>query len=83
MVYYILFQLLPATRYGKAHYRALEHVPNQELRLNRWDFDAEVSWPGSCRSDLEWWALLVHPVQNSFESPKFSIHMRTNASLEG
>ncbi len=65
------------------HYRALEHVRDKELRLNRWDFDAEVTWPGSCRSDLEWWASLVHPVQNSFKSPRFSIQMRTDASLEG
>jgi hypothetical protein len=75
--------LLPATRYGKAHYRALEHVRDQELRLNRYDFDADVIWPGSCRADLEWWASLAHPVSTSFESPKFSIHMTTDASLEG
>jgi hypothetical protein len=77
------FQLLPATRYGKAHYRALEHVRDQELALNRYDFDAKVTWPGSCRANLEWWASLTHPISASFESPKFSIHMTTDASLEG
>ncbi len=76
-------QLLPATKYGRAHYRALEHACNQELRLHRYNFDAEVTWPGSCRADLEWWASLTHPVFNSFEAPRFSIHMTTGASLEG
>jgi hypothetical protein len=75
--------LLPATPYGKAHYRALEHARDWELLLHRYDFDAIVTWPGSCRADLEWWAALRHPVSAPFKTPRFSIHMTTDASLEG
>jgi hypothetical protein len=69
--------------YSTAKAKSCELADLQELRLNRWDLDAEVTWPGSCRSDLEWWSSLVHPITASFESPKFSIHMTTDASLEG
>ncbi len=78
-----LISLLPATRYGKAHYRALEYAGNQALFRANHDFDAEITWPTFCRADLEWWLTLSHPVVVSFESPRFSIHMTTDASLKG
>jgi hypothetical protein len=70
-----LISLLPATRYGKAHYRALEYARDQALFRSNHDFDAEITWPTFCRADLEWWLALSHPVTVSFESPRFSIHM--------
>ncbi len=81
---FILFPyLLPATRYGKAHYRTLEYARDQALFRANHDFGAEITWPAFCHSDLEWWLALHHPVFTSFESPRFSIHMTTDASLEG
>jgi hypothetical protein len=76
-------QLLPATRYGKTHYQSLEYARDQVLFHCHHDFDVEITWPSFCRSDLEWWLKLRHPVSDSFESPHFSIHMTTDASLEG
>ncbi len=61
----------------------MEHARDQALFWANHDFDAEISWPSFCRSDLEWWLKLRHPVSASFESPRFSIHMTTDASLEG
>lgn len=78
-----LLSWLPATKYGKAHYRSLEYARNDALRAKRGDYDAMMTWPQTCRTDLEWWALLSHPVAASFETPRFSIHMTTDASLEG
>jgi hypothetical protein len=79
----VYFQLLPATRYGKAHYRALEYARDQAFFHSNHDFDADITWPSFCRADLEWWLNLRHPVSTSFESPRFSIHMTTDASLAG
>jgi hypothetical protein len=61
----------------------LEYARDQALYWSNYDFDAEITWPSFCRSDLEWWLALRHPVFTSFESPRFSIHMTTDASLEG
>jgi hypothetical protein len=75
--------LLPATRYGKAHYRSLEYARDHALFRCHHDFDEEITWPSFCRADLECWLTLRHPVSASFESLRFSIHMTTDASLKG
>jgi hypothetical protein len=61
----------------------LEYARDQALFWANHDFDAEISWPSFCHSELEWWLMLCHPVSATFKSPRFSIHMTTDASLEG
>jgi hypothetical protein len=61
----------------------LEYARDQALFRANHDFDAEITWPTFCRAGLKWWLTLSHPVVVSFESPRFLIHMTTNASLEG
>ncbi len=74
---------LPATVYGKAHYRSLEFAKLEQLQAARDNFDAPFSWPEDCRADLEWWADPSRNFSASFEDLPCTTTLTTDASLEG
>jgi hypothetical protein len=74
---------LPATVYGKAHYRSLEFAKIEQLQAAQDNFDAPFSWPEDCREDLEWWANPARVFSASFEDFPCTTTLTTDASLEG
>ena len=78
-----LMSLLPATLYGKAHYRRLERARDCALIEAGRDFDAYMRWPRKVIHDLYWWKSLPLQVGRSFRIKRFSVRMVTDASLRG
>jgi hypothetical protein len=74
---------IPATTYGKAHYRELEFAKTNQLIAAQENFDAPFRWPEDCRDDLEWWASPTNVFSTSFESKPHTTVLTTDASLEG
>ncbi len=75
--------LLPATVYGKAHYRSLEFAKLDQLHAANENFDGPFSWPEQCRDDLEWWANPNNVFSARFKSSPCTTTLTTDASLEG
>lgn len=78
-----LISCTPATRYGKAHYRALEFARDGFLSVANRNFDQEFVWPLEILSDLFWWRNLITPIAHSFDSLIYSDFVVTDASLTG
>jgi hypothetical protein len=74
---------IPATVYGKAHYRPLEFAKVQQLADGHFRFDAPFVWPEACREDLEWWANPSNVFKASFLPFQQTTVLTTDASLEG
>jgi hypothetical protein len=74
---------LPATVYGKAHYRALEFAKLDQLQAQNFNFDASFQWPDSCREDLQWWASPSNVFSASFQVLPTTTTLTTDASLTG
>jgi hypothetical protein len=75
--------ILPATKYGKAHYRDLEEAKLSALQENRFQFNASFKWPESCLPELQWWLKTVPTCKASFEQLEPTTTLITDASLEG
>jgi hypothetical protein len=74
---------LPATVYGKAHYRSLEFAKLDQLQAQNFNFDAKFQWPESCREDLRWWANPSNSFTASFQVLSPTTTLTTDASLTG
>jgi hypothetical protein len=74
---------LPATVYGKAHYRSLEFAKIDQLQAANNSFDGTFTWPEQCREDLEWWANPDNVFSASFKRLPPTTTLTTDASLEG
>ncbi len=74
---------IPATIYGKAHFRELEFAKTTQLGGDPDNYDAPFKWTEDCRADLEWWASLKTTFSASFETKPFTTSLTTDASLEG
>ncbi len=74
---------IPATVYGKAHFRQLEFAKTAQLLENPTNYDVPFRWTEDCRADLEWWASPNTVFKASFESHPFTTTLITDASLEG
>jgi hypothetical protein len=78
----LLVLVMPAIKYGKAHYRSLERANLEALAGSR-DFEKKCWWPKWCLSDLRWWRSMERGWKCSFETRIPSITVITDASLEG
>jgi hypothetical protein len=78
----LLVSILPASRYGRLHYRALERAKIQALNGSR-DFSKKCRWPRSCVNDLKWWKNSPCGWKTSFLSPCPTVTLITDASLQG
>ena len=72
--------VLPA----KLHYRSLEHLKQQTLKVSHGNFDVTLSLTSAVRSDLLWWA----PSGNlhngvSLRKPVHIVSLTTDASKSG
>jgi hypothetical protein len=74
---------LPATVYGKAHYRTLENAKLEALQTNNFNFDAPFRWPLEVREDLLWWQSPSRRFEASFQTFPHTVQLTTDASLEG
>jgi hypothetical protein len=74
---------LPATTYGKAHYRNLKETKLLALQNSGYNFDAPFTWPESTREDLTWWCAESRRFSASFQSFPDTTTLTTDASLEG
>ncbi len=78
----LLVSILPAYRYGRLHYRALERAKIQALK-GTCDFNKKCRWPRLCVSDLKWWKNSLRGWKTSFLSPCPTVTLITDASLQG
>jgi hypothetical protein len=74
---------IPATIYGKAHFRQLEFAKTAQLVNNPTNYDVPFRWTEDCRADLEWWASPTTEFKATFESTPVTTTLITDASLEG
>lgn len=79
----LMISCIPALRYGRAHYRSLEHARDDALFQAGRNFDASFVCPWHVLQDLAWWKAREHPISLSFRTPQFSVCMTTDASLTG
>ncbi len=78
----LLVSVLPASQYGRLHYRILERAKITALKNSR-DFDHKRRWPLQCLDDLNWWKNSPSGWKCSFESRIPTSTLITDASLEG
>jgi hypothetical protein len=78
----LIVSILPAVKYGKLHYRALERAKIAAL-AGSGDFERKCRWPRWCLDDLKWWRASPRGWKNSFESKVPTITVITDASLQG
>jgi hypothetical protein len=78
----LIVSILPASKYGKLHYRSMERAKILALRGSR-DFDLKTRWPRSCVEDLRWWRNSGVGWKCSFVCPTPSVTLITDASLQG
>jgi hypothetical protein len=50
----LLVAVLPASKFGKAHYRSLERAKIAAL-AGSVNFERQCRWPKWCLEDLKWW----------------------------
>jgi hypothetical protein len=74
---------LPATVYGKAHYRTLEFAKLDQLQQQNFNFDAPFQWPETCQEDLLWWENPTNIFSASFQVLPTTTVLTTDASLTG
>jgi hypothetical protein len=72
-----------ATKYGRAHYRTLEAAKLQALQQSNFNFNAPFVWPADCLPDLTWWLKQIPTCSTSFQEPRPTTTIITDASLEG
>jgi hypothetical protein len=78
----LLVAVLPASKFGKAHYRSLERAKIAAL-AGSINFERQCRWPKWCLEDLKWWRDSPSGWKCSFETRVPSITVITDASLEG
>ena len=72
-----------ASDFGPLHYRSLERVKNEGLKMHRGKFEGTVSLDDGCYKDLQWWIenAAVCTKEISHGNPSLVIH--TDAALDG
>jgi hypothetical protein len=78
----LLVSVLPASRYGRLHYRQLERAKIVALN-NSQDFNRKCRWPMTCLSDLKWWRDSPVGWKCSFDICVPTSTLITDASLQG
>jgi hypothetical protein len=78
----LIVSILPASKFGKIHYRELERAKLQALAGSR-NFDKSCRWPRSCLKGLKWWRDSQPGWKCSFALLTPSSTLITDASLEG
>lgn len=74
---------IPATKFGKLHYKALERNKIQSLRISKRNFEASMTLPEEAKQDILWWIADVHHMYGvlSISNPSFTL--KTDALKTG
>ena len=79
-----IVSIIPATLYGKLHYRITEKFKIDELKKAKGHFDANTNTiPDDVKSELNWWVNNVGKVPKPICIPDIDFQLETDASLEG
>jgi hypothetical protein len=78
----LLVSVMPAVKYGKAHYRSLERAKIAALGGSG-KYEKQCRWPKWCLDDLKWWRALPRGWKCSFDSLVPTVTLITDASLQG
>ena len=73
----------PGTSYGPLYYRALDQDKTQALKINKGNFDAQMTLSLSAKSELNWWVDNIANEQNNIERGPPTLQITTDASLSG
>ena len=78
-----LVSSLPAVKYGKSHYRAIENDKIAALKINKGNFDRKMSLSPSAVQELHWWVKTLPTASNDIEIPPVDKTVNSDASLSG
>jgi hypothetical protein len=78
----LLVSVLPASQYGRLHYRVLERAKIAALSGSH-DYNRKCRWPLNCLEDLKWWRNSEPGWKCSFDIRVPTSTLITDASLEG
>ncbi len=78
----LIVSILPASKFGRIHYRHLERAKIAALAGSN-QFDRSCRWPKDCLNDLKWWRDSEPGWKCSFALMVPSSTLITDASLEG
>lgn len=74
---------LPAMRYGKLYYRAIERDKVLGLRSNNGRFSADIGLSQEALQDIKWWLENASLSGKPIRAPDHDVVMYCDASLEG
>jgi hypothetical protein len=78
----LIVSVLPASKFGKLHYRQLERAKLAALKGSR-NFERSCRWPLHCLNDLKWWRDSSPRWKCSFALQIPTSTLITDASLQG
>ena len=79
-----IISVIPATPYGKLHYRTTEKFKILELKKAKGNFNAKLSLISEdVNAELYWWIVNVGKHHQPICQPEIDLHLETDASLEG
>ena len=79
-----IISVIPATPYGKLHYRTTETFKILELKKAKGNFNAKLSLISEdVNAELYWWIVNVGKHHQPICQPEIDLHLETDASLEG
>ena len=71
----------PGVFHAPLFYKNLEIQKNQQLKVNKGDYDAIMVMNEDCRLTLQWWIDNVHKERNSIQRVKPDIVIRSGEEL--
>ena len=74
---------LPAVKYGKCHYRAIEYSKITALKEVKGNFDTTMSLSPSAVAELEWWVKNLPTAFHFIQAPVIACTISSDASLTG
>ena len=78
-----LVSSLPAVKYGKSHYRAIENDKIAALMLSKGNFDCKMTLSPSAVQELHWWLKTLPTASSDIEIPPVERTVNSDASLSG
>ena len=73
----------PGVKYGQLFYRSCDNFKTKTLKESRGNFEAKISLPTECRSDLQWWVENIKVVDKPIRMGKTKYTLESDASKSG
>ena len=74
---------MPAVTQGLLHYRHLERIKTENLKLAKGDYDAKMVLNMKSKIEIKWWIDNIHGSTSPIRRPLPSIVIQTDASQQG